>query len=115
MKTIRIAEGVIGTQIEVHTFGKGKPCVFFTAGIHGNEVSGVYVAEKLIEYFGKNPPEKGQICIIPRVNKTAMRCMKRTSPFDQEDLNRVFPGDAEGGITRRIAAAWRTTAGGRSA
>ena len=104
MKTIRIAEGAVETQIEVHTFGKGRPRVFFTAGIHGNEVSGIYVAEKLIDDVGKNPPEKGQISVIPRVNKTAMRCRKRTSPFDNEDLNRVFPGDSAGSFTRRLAA-----------
>ncbi len=105
MKTIRVEEGQAGSAFEIHTFGKGKPRVFFTGGIHGNEVTGVYVAEKLIEHFSANPPENGQISIIPRVNKTAMRCMKRTSPFDGMDLNRIFPGDEAGCYSQRLAAA----------
>lgn len=56
MKTITIEEYGVNTQYDVYTFGSGEPHITFTAGIHGNEVSGIYVAQRLIGHFIKNPP-----------------------------------------------------------
>lgn len=81
MKTITIEEYGVNTQYDVYTFGSGEPHITFTAGIHGNEVSGIYVAQRLIGHFIKNPPVKGTVKIIPTVNAAAMRCMQRRSPF----------------------------------
>lgn len=104
MKTITIEEYGVNTQYDVYTFGSGEPHITFTAGIHGNEVSGIYVAQRLIGHFIKNPPVKGTVKIIPTVNATAMRCMQRRSPFDAVDLNRVFPGNESGSISHKLAA-----------
>ena len=48
MKTVTIEEYGVNTQYDVYTFGSGEPHITFTAGIHGNEVSGIYVAQRLI-------------------------------------------------------------------
>ncbi len=112
MKTIVIGEEGVSTQFDVHSFGQGEPHVFFTAGIHGNEVTGVYVAQKLIRHLEENPPIRGSVNVIPVVNVTAMRCMQRRSPFDSVDLNRVFPGDGDASISYRLAdKVWRETEG----
>ena len=103
MKTLVIREQGVLAELEVHTFGSGKPHVFFTAGVHGNEVSGIFVARRLIDFFTENPPLKGTVSIIPTVNTTAFRCMQRRNPFDGLDLNRVFPGDPEGSFALRLA------------
>ena len=104
MKTVTIEEYGVNTQYDVYTFGSGEPRITFTAGIHGNEVSGIYVAQRLIGHFIKNPPVKGTVKIIPTVNAAAMRCMQRRSPFDAVDLNRVFPGNESGSISHKLAA-----------
>ena len=104
MKTVTIEEYGVNTQYDVYTVGSGEPRITFTAGIHGNEVSGIYVAQRLIGHFIKNPPVKGTVKIIPTVNAAAMRCMQRRSPFDAVDLNRVFPGNESGSISHKLAA-----------
>ena len=104
MKTVTIEEYGVNTQYDVYTFGSGEPHITFTAGIHGNEVSGIYVAQRLIGHFIKNPPVKGTVKIIPTVNAAAMRCMQRRSPFAAADLNRVFPGNESGSISHKLAA-----------
>lgn len=105
MQVININDGGASAQFEIHRFGNGRPHLFFTAGIHGDEVSGIYVAEKLITHFSEKPPQKGSISIIPTVNRSAMRCLTRRNPFDEKDLNRVFPGDEEGSFAERLADA----------
>ena len=111
METRIIREQGVLAELEVHTFGCGKPHVFFTAGVHGNEVTGIFVARRLIDFFTKNPPLRGTVSVIPTVNTTAMRCMQRRNPFDGLDLNRVFPGDPEGSFALRLAdVVYRETA-----
>ncbi len=110
METVTIRENGVMAEFEKHTFGQGAPHVFFTAGIHGNEVTGVYVAGRLIDYLHEHPLLYGSVEIIPAVNTTAMRCMQRRCPFDREDLNRIFPGNEHASISHRLAAAvWEQT------
>lgn len=59
MKTITIEEYGVNTQYDVYTFGSGEPHITFTAGIHGNEVSGIYVAQRLIGHFIKKSAREG--------------------------------------------------------
>ncbi len=113
METIVIEENGVAAAFELHAFGTAAsgPRLFFTAGIHGNEVTGVYVARMLIDHLEAQPLLRGEVRVIPAVNAAAMRCMQRCNPFDGEDLNRIFPGDAAGSISHRLAAAvWERTA-----
>ena len=111
MRSLTIQESGVTSTLDIYEFGSGSPRVVFTAGIHGGEVTGVYVAEQLIEYFTHNPPLKGSVKILPRCNPTATRCLQRRSPFDSEDLNRIFPGSAQGSLSHRTAdAVWHETA-----
>ena len=78
-----------------------KLCV--TAGIHGCEYDSIEAAIRLSNNI-KPQDLKGALLIIPIVNvpsfqqKTPFVC-----PFDNVNLNRVFPGDVKGSISRRIA------------
>ena len=43
-------------------FGSGHPQICITAGIHGDEVSGIYTAQRLITYL-KTHPRSGAVCV----------------------------------------------------
>jgi predicted deacylase len=91
------------TELEIFEFGSGEPEVLITGGIHGGEATGIYVAQKLVKYLEKNEILKGKVKIIPICNPTAYRRKERTSPYDDLDMNRIFPGDKNGTITQRTA------------
>lgn len=111
MRTQTIEEAGVSAALNIYEFGSGLPRLTFTAGIHGNEVSGIYVAEQLIAYLTENPPEKGTVRVLPRCNPTATRCKQRRSPIDGEDMNRIFPGSPTGSFSHRQAnAIWQETA-----
>lgn len=64
--------------------GKGKK-VFMTAGVHGNELSSIVAAMKLIAHLSKNPI-KGTVYIIPFVNiKAITKKVRHTGA----DYNRI--------------------------
>lgn len=56
MRTVTVSESGVCAAYEVYAFGAGEPHITFTAGVHGNEVSGIYVAQQLIGYFQKIRP-----------------------------------------------------------
>lgn len=88
---------------EIYEYGEGSPKIMFTAGIHGDEVTGIYVAEKLIEYFNDNEPMKGSIKIMPKCNPAATRQFRRRAFYDDIDMNRIFPGAIHGSPTLKAA------------
>jgi len=92
-----------GLSLHFYKLGEGKPRIFITSGIHGDEQTGVYVAEDLLQRLGKMELF-GSITILPVANPPAFRCKTRISPLDGLDLNRVFPGNSEGTVTERLAA-----------
>lgn len=67
------------------------PTALIQAGIHGDEVCGVYALEELLEE--RIRPVCGRLLVIPRMNPAAFRARQRAAPGGL-DLNRCFPGDA---------------------
>ena len=45
----------------------------------------------------------GRVIIVPFFNYPAFRGGTRTSPIDQRNLNRIFPGRPDGTVTEKIA------------
>ena len=84
-------------------FGSGHPQICITAGIHGDEVSGIYTAQRLIAYLKTHPLLRGSVRVIPIVNQAAYAAQSRRDPADNEDLNRIFPGDPGGSPSFRLA------------
>ncbi|SDB63961.1 hypothetical protein SAMN03097699_2900 [Flavobacteriaceae bacterium MAR_2010_188] len=80
---------------------KPGPIVLITAGIHGDEVNGVEIVRQIIAK-GINKPKKGTIICIPVINVFGFINMAREFP-DGRDLNRVFPGLANGSLASRVA------------
>lgn len=70
------------------------PTLWVTAGIHGNEVTGIASAFSLAESV--QPDDlAGQLVIAPMLNPAGVRRNNRTSYYHDEDPNRTFP-DLEG-------------------
>jgi predicted deacylase len=66
------------------------PTLWITAAIHGNEVTGLAVAQDVMTE--DLPGEiRGTVVCIPNLNPAGLRRNSRTSYYDDEDPNRYFP------------------------
>lgn len=91
------------TALDVHEYGDGQgPQVLITAGVHGDEQTGIHAARLLLKVL-ENQPVHGRVKLIPVCNPAAFRNRTRRSPYDQVDLNRVFPGSLVGSPTLQLA------------
>ncbi len=97
----RSAYGEIMVPIAVVKRGPG-PTVLLMAGNHGDEYEGQIALAKLIRTL---EPEQitGRVIILPAANLPAAMAGTRVSPIDGGNLNREFPGNADGQPTSRIA------------
>ncbi len=84
-------------ELECLHFGEegAHPHILITAGIHGGEATGIWVARQLARWLGEQQV-KGAVTILPVANPAAFRKLTRVSPYDELDLNRIFPGEPEG-------------------
>lgn len=78
------------------------PTLVVTAAVHGDEYEGVEAIPHLFQQI--EPAELcGKLVMVPVCNMPAYEAATRSSPIDGLNLARVFPGDANGTITQRIA------------
>jgi hypothetical protein len=97
----RSAYGWIPIPIVRLKNGEG-PSVLMQAGTHGDEWEGQIGLGNLIRAL--EPKDiKGRLVILPSANFPAAMAGQRTSPIDEGNLNRLYPGDADGTITQQIA------------
>ena len=90
-------------QIPVAVFKNGVgPRILMLGGVHGDEFEGQVMAMKLMRSLDIDNVQ-GQIIIMSAANAPAAYAGKRTSPFDEGDLNRSYPGDPAGTPTQQIA------------
>ncbi len=82
--------------------GRSGPDVLLTAGNHGDEYEGQIALLKLMRSLSADAV-RGRVIIIPRLNLPAAAAGRRTSPLDEGNLNRLFPGDPLGSPTAQIA------------
>ncbi len=95
------AWGSIMIPITVIQNGDG-PTALLTGGNHGDEYEGPVVLQELTVTL---QPEdmNGRVIILPAFNHPAFRAGTRTSPIDQGNMNRSFPGRPDGTVTEKIA------------
>lgn len=90
-------------------FGNGEPAACIVGALRGNEYQQTYICSQLIREL-KKLEEHGQIAsnkkilVIPCLNQYATNIDKRFWPLDDSDINRRFPGVANGDTTQQIAA-----------
>jgi len=99
--THRSAYGWIPIPITCIKRGSG-PTVLLVSGNHGDEYEGQVALMKLTRRL---EPEdvRGRIIILSAANFPAAIAGMRTSPIDEGNLNRIFPGDPRGTVTQMIA------------
>jgi predicted deacylase len=78
------------------------PTLFLMSGNHGDEYEGQVTLTKLIQALEPDAV-RGRIILLPMANYPAAKAGTRTSPIDDGNLNRSFPGDPDGTVTQIIA------------
>ncbi len=95
------AYGFIPIPIVVIKNGAG-PTALFVSGNHGDEYEGQVALSNLAKSL--DPSQiKGRVIILPMANFPAAMAGRRTSPLDEGNLNRTFPGNPDGTVTQQIA------------
>jgi hypothetical protein len=83
--------------------GSDGPTALITAGVHGDEGPwGAWAVRQLLQSVDESSL-RGRLRVVPAANPLAMEADLRNAPVDQLDLNRAFPGDADGSYTERTA------------
>ncbi len=78
------------------------PTILLTGGNHGDEYEGPVALMKLARSLEPGAI-MGRVIVVPALNLPAVLANRRTSPIDDGNLNRLFPGDPRGTPTQRIA------------
>jgi predicted deacylase len=95
----------VGMPVIVVNGGKKGSTLCLSAGIHGDEYPGIEAIQRLATMLDPQAL-RGTIIAVPAVNTLAFEAGRRENPVDHTDLNRVFPGKADGTLSERLAYAF---------
>jgi len=91
----------IHTPVRVIRAPLPGPVLLLTAAVHGNEINGTGIIRELV--FDQPPAiSRGTLVCMPVVNILGFEKQERYMP-DGRDLNRCFPGSANGSLASRFA------------
>ncbi len=82
------------------------PVLFVSGAVHGDEIIGVEIIRRLAQ-SGSLKKISGTLLLIPIVNAYGFIANSRYLP-DRRDLNRSFPGSADGSLASRLADKFMT-------
>ena len=93
-----------------YRFGKGEKSCAVLGALRGDEVQQLYVCARLVAYLREVEREGGMmpgksVLVVPTAISLSMNAGSRLWAPENTDINRCFPGDAEGSTTDRIAGA----------
>lgn len=115
----RVALGARGAELTVLTLtsaarvpGARSPVVVVTANVHGDECTGVGAVLRLAQVL-ESALVRGVVYLYPTVNPEGLERRSRKIPDEDQDLNRLFPGDPDGNPAERLAHALWTDLGTR--
>lgn len=77
------------------------PRLFVSAALHGDEINGVEIIRRVMKLTALKDL-RGALIAVPIVNVPGFLNLSRYLP-DRRDLNRSFPGSAQGSLAGRIA------------
>lgn len=80
---------------------RAGPALFVCAAIHGDEINGIEIIRRVLKRVDAKKL-RGTLVAIPIVNVYGVISHSRYLP-DGRDLNRSFPGSANGSLTGRVA------------
>jgi N-alpha-acetyl-L-2,4-diaminobutyrate deacetylase len=101
------AWGNLMIPITVIKNGDG-PTALLTGANHGDEYEGPIALTELANTLS-DKEIAGRVFIIPFMNYPAFLAGQRSSPIDNGNLNRIFPGRAVGSVTEKIAYYFQRT------
>ena len=78
------------------------PTLVIMAGNHGDEYEGQIAVANLAREL-EQAQIRGHLILLPMLNAPAAEAGLRTSPIDDSNLNRIFPGDPKGNVSEMIA------------
>ncbi|MDE4132621.1 succinylglutamate desuccinylase/aspartoacylase family protein [Phaeobacter sp. QD34_3] len=97
----RSAYGWIPVPVVCLCNGEG-PTVLLMGGVHGDEYEGQIAISNLARSLAAEEI-RGRVIFLPMANAPAAEAGLRTSPIDDGNLNRLFPGDPSGTPSQVIA------------
>jgi predicted deacylase len=102
LRVVPLGDGELSIPVKVIAGRGARPVFVLIAGIHGDEAEGVMA---LLDLWQALEPRdmRGRLVIVPVANPLAFAAARRTSPIDEMDLNRAFPGRREGSATQQLA------------
>ncbi|HYM68726.1 MAG TPA: succinylglutamate desuccinylase/aspartoacylase family protein [bacterium] len=104
----RLASGAeLAIAVHVLRGGGDGPTVGIMSAHHGEEL---FTTELMRRLRGMllDGRFRGTVLMVPCANPPSFEAGTRNTPIDMHNLNRVFPGDAAGWLTDKIAAAiWK--------
>lgn len=88
--------------VKIAVGGRPTPRLVAIAGVHGDEPTGMLA---LLDFWESCDPAglDGTVILIPVANPAAFAGHQRCNPLDGIDLNRAFPGKADGTLSERLA------------
>lgn len=99
---IAIRKNRIVTNKDIRNPGR----ITLVSGTHGDELEGQYICYEVSRRINEHPEYlEGIVDIFPALNPLGIDMAHRSVPGINMDLNRMFPGDANGDINERIIAA----------
>lgn len=102
---LAVSESYSGATVEIQIHIKRAlaegPTLFVTGALHGDEINGCGAIRQIIQ-DDDFKLVRGTILLIPVLNFPAFERHSRYLP-DRRDLNRSFPGDADGSLASRMA------------
>ncbi|MBS1269716.1 MAG: N-alpha-acetyl-L-2,4-diaminobutyric acid deacetylase [Gammaproteobacteria bacterium] len=101
------AWGAVMIPITIIKNGTG-PTAILTGANHGDEYEGPVALLDLASGIDVNDV-RGRVIVVPMMNYPAFQAAKRTSPIDNGNLNRLFPGRPDGTVTEKIADYFQRT------
>lgn len=93
--------------VKVARGGEAGPVLWVDSAIHGDELEGTVGLWKVFDYL-RSVELKGTLVASLVVNVSAFHVMRRTSPIDETDINRIFPGSPEGSFTHQWAHRYKS-------
>ncbi|HUH58098.1 MAG TPA: succinylglutamate desuccinylase/aspartoacylase family protein [Pseudomonadales bacterium] len=94
-------DNLVSMPVYVKRGKRPGPTIFISAAIHGDEINGIEIIQRLINSRSLNSL-RGTLIAVPMVNVYGVINHSRYLP-DRRDLNRSFPGSKKGSLAARMA------------
>lgn len=103
LEACRLADGTPVTIPFIVMAGiRPGPALLVQAAVHGREVNGVETIRRLFEEISPGDLA-GTLVTVPVANPLSFNDRAYVTPWETENMNRVWPGRPDGGLSERMA------------